>query len=65
VVETIVPEGGLGKTLDAMHDFHKRHGIEAHTGKRRRDFFTAARNWRERNEWYQTARYSSSLYCQD
>jgi hypothetical protein len=29
VVETIVPEGGLGKTLDAMHEFHTRHKIEA------------------------------------
>ena len=37
VVETVVPEGGLGKTLDAMHEFHKLHGIEAHTGKGRRD----------------------------
>jgi hypothetical protein len=37
VVETVVPKGGLGKTLDAMHEFHKRHGIEAHTGKGRRD----------------------------
>jgi hypothetical protein len=37
VVETVVPEGGLGKTLDAMHAFHKRHKIEAHTGKGRRD----------------------------
>jgi hypothetical protein len=37
VVETIVPEGGLGKTLDAMHEFHKRHGVDAHTGKGRRD----------------------------
>jgi hypothetical protein len=37
VVETVVPEGGLGKTLDAMHDFHKHQGIEAHTGKGRRD----------------------------
>jgi hypothetical protein len=37
VVETVVPEGGLGKALDAMHAFHKRHKIEAHTGKGRRD----------------------------
>ena len=37
MVETVVPEGGLGKTLDAMHEFHKRHGIEAHTRKGRRD----------------------------
>jgi hypothetical protein len=37
VVETVVPEGSLGKTLDAMHEFHKRHKIEAHTAKGRRD----------------------------
>jgi hypothetical protein len=37
VVETVVPEGGLGKTLEAMHEFHKRHRIEACTGKGRRD----------------------------
>ena len=29
--------GGRGKTLDAMHEFHKRHRIQAHTGKGRRD----------------------------
>jgi hypothetical protein len=37
VVETVVPKGGLGKTLDAMHEFHKLHGIDAHTGKGQRD----------------------------
>jgi hypothetical protein len=37
VVETVVPKGGLGKTLDAMHEFHKLHGIDAHTGEGRRD----------------------------
>ena len=37
VVETVVLKGGLGKTLDAMHEFHKLNGIEAHTGKGRRD----------------------------
>jgi hypothetical protein len=35
VVETVVPKGGLGKTLVAMHEFHKLHGIDAHTGKGR------------------------------
>ena len=33
VVETVVPKGGLDKTFDAMHEFHRRHRIEAHTGK--------------------------------
>ena len=37
VVETVVPNGGLGKTLVAMHEFHTLHGIDAHTGKGRRD----------------------------
>ena len=37
VVETVVPKGGLDKTLDAIHEFHRRHRIEAHTGKGRRD----------------------------
>jgi hypothetical protein len=27
IVEMIVPEGGFGKTQDAMYDFHARHGI--------------------------------------
>jgi hypothetical protein len=27
IVEMIVPEGGFGKTLDAMYDFHARHGM--------------------------------------
>ena len=34
---TAVPKGGLDKTLDAVHEFHRRHRIEAHTGKGRRD----------------------------
>jgi hypothetical protein len=27
IVEMVVPEGGLGKRLDAMYDFHARHGV--------------------------------------
>ena len=37
VVETVVPKGGLDKTLDVMHEFHRGHRIEAHTGKGQRD----------------------------
>jgi hypothetical protein len=37
IVEMIVPEGGFGKTLDAMYDFHARHGIRAINSTRRRD----------------------------
>jgi hypothetical protein len=29
IVEMIVPEGGFGRTLDAMFDFHARHSIRA------------------------------------
>jgi len=31
-VETTVPEGGLGRTLERMYEFHMLHGIKARTG---------------------------------
>ena len=31
-VETAVPEGGLGRTLDRMYEFHMLHGIKPQTG---------------------------------
>ena len=37
VVEIVVPQGGLGKTLDAMYEFHARHNIHAKRGQGRRD----------------------------
>jgi hypothetical protein len=37
IVEIRVPFGGLGKTLDAMYEFHDRLGIKAERGKSRRD----------------------------
>ena len=37
VVEIAVPDGGLGMMLDAMHDFHTRHSIQAHTRRRHED----------------------------
>jgi hypothetical protein len=37
IVEMIVPEGGFGKALDAMYDFHARHGIRAINSTGRRD----------------------------
>ena len=37
IVETIVPPGGLGKTLDAMFEFHTRNGIRAINSTGRRD----------------------------
>jgi hypothetical protein len=46
VVETVVPRGGLGKTLEAIHEFHKRHRSQAHTGSGRRD-----KNGRDYIKW--------------
>ncbi|MFZ0027887.1 MAG: hypothetical protein WBV76_19535 [Pseudolabrys sp.] len=37
IVEMILPEGGFGRTLDAMFDFHARHGIRAINSTGRRD----------------------------
>jgi hypothetical protein len=37
VVEIAVPERGLRGKLDAMHDFHARHDIKAHSGRGRYD----------------------------
>ena len=37
VVEIAVPPGGLGKRLDAMHEFHRARGIQACLGLGRRD----------------------------
>ena len=36
-VDVIVPLGGLGNKLDAMYDFHARHGIRAQRGHGRHD----------------------------
>jgi hypothetical protein len=37
VVEVAVPPGGLGKRLDAMHDFHAERGISACLGRGRHE----------------------------
>ena len=37
MVEIIVPLGGLGKLLDAMHAFHAERGIRSQNGRSRRD----------------------------
>ena len=37
IVEMIVPEGGFGRTLDAMFDFHARHSIRAINSTGQRD----------------------------
>ena len=36
-VDMAVPEGGLGRRLDAMHDWHLARGIKAHHGRGRRE----------------------------
>jgi hypothetical protein len=38
-VDIVVPEGGLGNKLNAMYEFHARHGIQAKRGyaQRRED----------------------------
>jgi hypothetical protein len=36
-VDMMVPEGGFGRRLDAMHDWHRAHGIEAMSGRGWRD----------------------------
>ena len=37
VVEVMVPEGGLGRRLDDMHQFHRQRRIVDHHISRRRD----------------------------
>ena len=37
VVETVVPEGGLGRRLEDMHDFHRQRAITDHYVPRRRN----------------------------
>jgi hypothetical protein len=37
VVEIMVPEGGLGRRLDDMHEFHRQRRIIDHHMPRRRD----------------------------
>jgi hypothetical protein len=58
IVEMIVPEGGFGRTLDAMFDFHARHSIRAINSTGRRAMRMAAisfggasliRNWLKRS----------------
>jgi hypothetical protein len=37
VVEIVVPPGGLGRRLDAMHAFHTKRGIRACLGRGHRE----------------------------
>jgi len=36
-IEMIVPEGGFGKRLDEMHQWHRARSIKARFGRSRRD----------------------------
>lgn len=45
VVETVVPEGGLGRDLDRMYEFHMRRGIRAQHGLGRRDEYHDSVRW--------------------
>jgi hypothetical protein len=36
IVELALPGGGFGRTLDAIHAFHRERGIESYGGRRQR-----------------------------
>ena len=44
-VDTVVPPGGLGRRLDAMYEFHARHGIKPQRGQSRHDANSAVIRW--------------------
>jgi hypothetical protein len=44
-VDIVVPLGGLGSKLDAMYDFHTRHGVKAQRGHGRHDASGAVIRW--------------------
>jgi len=44
-VDIVVPPGGLGAKLDAMYDFHTRHGIKSKRGDGRHDANGAVIRW--------------------
>ena len=44
-VDVVVPPGGLGHRLDAMYDFHARHGIRAQRGHGRHDANGSVVRW--------------------
>ena len=44
-VDVVVPPGGLGRRLDAMYDFHARHGILAQRGHGRHDADGSVVRW--------------------
>jgi hypothetical protein len=44
-VDVVVPEGGLGNKLNAMYDFHARHGIQPKRGHGRHDANGSVIRW--------------------
>ena len=44
-VDITVPPGGLGQRLDAMYEFHARHGIRAKRGHGRHDANGSVVRW--------------------
>ena len=37
IVEMAVPEGGFGKPLDTMHEWHRSRGVHPHAGRGRHE----------------------------
>ena len=44
-VDMMVPPGGLGNRLDAMYDFHTRHGIKPQRGHGRHVLMVPVIRW--------------------
>lgn len=44
-VDVAVPPGGVGKKLDAMYDFHTRHGIQPKRGQGHHDADGSVVRW--------------------
>ena len=44
-VDIIVPPGGLGTRLDAMYEFHARHGIKPQRGQGTHDAHGSVIRW--------------------
>ena len=55
IVEIVVPPGGLRTRLDAIYEFHARHGIKAQKGRGRRAGEWDITRWRFANPAIATA----------
>jgi hypothetical protein len=60
IVEMVLPEGGLGEWLNAMYEFHARHGIQAQHGRSRRD-----KNGRDYIRWCFADRDIAAVFAAD